>query len=103
MHNLQASVSYPSRLLRHLVHNAISIPPNPPSLTQFLSHSAQPTAPVYVNSTVPVVTKVAPTTSVGTVTPVATKPVTFTGAGNRAAAGSAAGLAGLLGLAAYIL
>lgn len=67
-------------------------------------------APVYVNSTVPVVTvpapppaKTTPVVVVGTVTPVTTKPAAFTGAANRAAAGSAAGLAGLLGLAAYIL
>jgi len=52
--------------------------------------------PAYVNTTV------AATTPVGTVTPVTTKPA-FTGAANRAVAGSAAGLAGLLGAAAYFL
>jgi len=54
--------------------------------------------PAYVNTTV-----VATTTPVGTVTPVATAKATFTGAANKAVAGSAAGLAGLLGVAAYFL
>jgi len=61
-------------------------------------------APVYVNSTVvpAASTPVTKTTAVGT-TSAKTGAATFTGAANRAVAGSAAGLAGLLGLAAYIL
>jgi hypothetical protein len=75
----------------------------------------KPSAPVYVNSTVPEVTAPAPVvpsqTPVtvapsgapsGTGAPQPSKPA-FTGAANRAAVGSAAGLAGLLGFAAYIL
>jgi len=53
--------------------------------------------PAYVNTTV------AATTPVGTVSPVTTAKPAFTGAANRAVAGSAAGLAGLLGAAAYFL
>jgi len=52
--------------------------------------------PAPVNTTVVV-------THPGTVTPVATAKATFTGAANKAVAGSAAGLAGLLGVAAYFL
>jgi len=55
--------------------------------------------PAFVNHTQPT-THVAP---VGTVTPVTTQKPAFTGAANRAVAGSAAGLAGLLGVAAYFL
>jgi len=55
------------------------------------------TTPVFVNHTT---SHVAP---VGTVTPVTTQKPAFTGAANRAVAGSAAGLAGLLGAAAYFL
>jgi len=51
---------------------------------------------------VPVGTAVT-TPVVGTVAPTTTKHASFTGAANRAAAGSAAGLAGLLGAAAYFL
>jgi len=61
-------------------------------------------APVYVNSTVPAVTVSASKTAVGTTSAAVTAPAaSFTGAANRAVVGSAAGLAGLLGLAAYIL
>jgi len=54
--------------------------------------------PTYSNVTVP--TTAAP---VGTAAPVTSAPASFTGAANRAVAGSAAGLAGLLGAAAYFL
>jgi len=58
--------------------------------------------PVYVNTTV-VPTKT-PVVVVGTGSPAtSSKGPAFTGAANKAVAGSAAGLAGLLGLAAYIL
>jgi len=60
----------------------------------------------YANTTVPAVVPVTATKSaVGTTSAASTKPAasTFTGAANRAMAGSAAGLAGLLGFAAYIL
>jgi hypothetical protein len=57
--------------------------------------------PAYHNTTAPKTT--APHTPVGTVTPVTTAKPTFTGAANRAVVGSAAGLAGLLGAAAYFL
>lgn len=72
-----------------------------------------PTTPAYVNATVPattpattpVVTSPAVSVPVGTGSPAPTTtgPAPFTGAANKAAAGSAAGLFGLLGLAAYIL
>jgi len=58
----------------------------------------------YSNATtvVPVVTPT--TTPVGTVVvPPTAKPTAFTGAGNKAVAGSAAALGGLLGVAAYFL
>jgi len=51
--------------------------------------------PAHVNTTV--------FTPVGTGSPVTTSKPAFTGAANRAVAGSAAGLAGLLGAAAYFL
>jgi len=57
--------------------------------------------PVYVNTTV--VATTTPVVPVGTGSPVTTKPASFTGAANKAVAGSAAGLAGLLGMAAYFL
>jgi len=67
-------------------------------------------APVYVNSTTPAVPVVpvssaTPTKgSVGTTSAKTTAPTsTFTGAANKAMAASGAGLAGLIGLAAYIL
>lgn len=71
-----------------------------PTVTPVVYCSTCPVStPVYVNTTVPLTT---PATPVGTAAPVTSKPA-FTGAANRAAAGSAAGLAGLLGAAAYFL
>jgi len=60
-----------------------------PTVTPVVAHNAT------VVKTTPV--------AVGTASPVTTKHASFTGAANRAAAGSAAGLAGLLGAAAYFL
>jgi len=69
-----------------------------PTVTPVVYCSSCPVStPAYVNTTV------AATTPVGTVSPVTTAKPAFTGAANRAVAGSAAGLAGLLGAAAYFL
>jgi hypothetical protein len=65
-------------------------------------------APVYVNSTVPAATPAPTTTPAAVGTGAAggvptSSPAPFTGSANKAFVASGAGLAGLLGLAAYIL
>lgn len=61
--------------------------------------TVKPTPPVYANTTAPAV----PTYAAPSGSPVESSKPVFTGAANRAVAGSAASLAGLLGIAAYIL
>jgi len=66
------------------------------------TYSSVPTAPVYVNSTAAGVTATSPA-AIGTGAPVPSPTGEFTGSANKAFVASGAGLAGLLGLAAYIL
>ena len=57
-------------------------------------------APIYANASTPVASPTyAPSSSLVTEAPIAT----FTGAATRAVAGAGAGLAGLFGLAAFVL
>jgi len=66
-----------------------------PTVTPVVPHSN-------VTTVVPVVTP-ATTPAGAVVVPPTAKPTAFTGAGNKAVAGSAAALGGLLGVAAYFL
>jgi hypothetical protein len=105
LHHQQASLRHQLCGLQHLVCPCIPME-DLQCLTLFFS-TAPTTAPVYANTSTPVATY--PATSVGTVSPVSTaagtptpSTITTNGAG-KAMAVSGAGLAGLLGLAAFLL
>jgi hypothetical protein len=92
---LQANC-HPRSVLQHLVPHTVS-------KTVFGERLLTCFDSPHVNATT-VVPVVAPTsTAVGTVVPPTAKATPFTGAGNKAVAGSAAALGGLLGVAAYFL
>jgi hypothetical protein len=109
LHHLQAGDHPHLGCLQHLVRIQNSMIGTPERHADIVTNSAAPSPPVYPNGTAPAV----PTTPVGTgggsvptttgTSPEATSPPIVTAGAGKAAAMSGAGLAGVLGMAAFFL